>query len=136
MHLLRPSAAALVTVAPQLGHAFKEGAINLKAATALNTRLAESSQALAEFAQNPIAAVGLEDLTQTLQLGTPLFAGIAPAAGRLQLPHARLPQRREPGVRERRRRNACALGLPAGARRPEQPRLPLLDHRQRAIART
>src|SRR6202035_4015876 len=34
MHLLRPSAAALVTVAPHLGHAFKEGAINLKAATA------------------------------------------------------------------------------------------------------
>ncbi len=78
MHLLRPSAADLVTVAPQLGHAFKEGAVNLKAATALNTSLAESSQALAEFAQNPIAAVGLEDLTQTLQLGTPLFAGIAP----------------------------------------------------------
>jgi hypothetical protein len=78
MHLLRPSAAALVTVAPRLGHAFTEGAVNFKAATALNTRLAESSQALAEFAQNPIAGLGLEDFTQTLQLGNPLFAGIAP----------------------------------------------------------
>jgi phospholipid/cholesterol/gamma-HCH transport system substrate-binding protein len=78
MHLLRPSAADLVTVAPHLGHAFKEGAVNLKAATALNSRLAESSQALAEFAQNPIPSLGLEDLTQTLTLGNPLFAGIAP----------------------------------------------------------
>ena len=44
MHLLRPSASALRTVAPQLGHAFSVGAVNLAAATALNTRLAESSQ--------------------------------------------------------------------------------------------
>ncbi|MEA2199516.1 MAG: phospholipid/cholesterol/gamma-HCH transport system substrate-binding protein [Solirubrobacteraceae bacterium] len=79
MHLLRPSATALRTVAPPLGHAFKEGAVNLKAATALNTRLAESSQALAAFAQNPVASAGLEDFTQTLQIGNPLFAGIAPA---------------------------------------------------------
>jgi virulence factor Mce-like protein len=78
MHLLRPSAAALRTVAPPLGHAFTEGAVNLKAATALNTRLAESSQALAAFAQNPVASLGLEDLTQTLLVGNPLFAGIAP----------------------------------------------------------
>jgi virulence factor Mce-like protein len=78
MHLLRPSARALRTVAPPLGHAFTEGAVNLKAATALNTRLAESSQALAAFAQNPAAALGLEDLTQTLQVGNPLFAGLAP----------------------------------------------------------
>src|SRR6202035_882116 len=63
---------------PPLGHAFTEGAVNLKAATALNTRLAESSQALAAFAQNHAAALGLEDLTQTLQVGNPLFAGLAP----------------------------------------------------------
>ncbi len=48
MHLLRPSAQlAASRVAPQLGHAFSVGAVNLAAATALNTRLAESSQALA-----------------------------------------------------------------------------------------
>jgi virulence factor Mce-like protein len=79
MHLLRPSARALRTVAPPLGHAFTEGAVNLKAATELNTQLAASSQALAAFAQNPVASLGLEDLTQTLQVGNPLFAGIAPA---------------------------------------------------------
>jgi hypothetical protein len=78
MHLLRPSAAALVTVAPPLGHAFKEGAVTLKEATTLNTRLAESSQALANFGQNPVVALGLEDFTQTLQIANPLLAGIAP----------------------------------------------------------
>ncbi len=46
MRLLRPSASSLRTVAPQLGHAFSVGAVNLAAATALNTRLAESAQAL------------------------------------------------------------------------------------------
>jgi virulence factor Mce-like protein len=78
MHLLRPSAAALRTVAQPLGHAFAEGAVNLKAATELNTRLAESSKALQEFGQNPVATLGLEDFTQTLQVGNPLLAGIAP----------------------------------------------------------
>jgi virulence factor Mce-like protein len=79
MRLLRPSAVALKTVAPPLGHAFAEGAVNLKAATALNTRLAESSQAIQAFGQNPIVSLALEDFTQTLLLGNPLFAGIAPA---------------------------------------------------------
>ncbi len=78
MHLLRPSANALRTVAPQLGHAFTVGAVNLAAATALNTRLAESSQALEEFAQNPVVPLAFEDFTQTLEIGNPLLAGIAP----------------------------------------------------------
>jgi len=79
MHLLRPSASALRTVAPSLGHAVAEGAVNLSAATALNTRLAESSQAFEAFAENPVVTVGLEDFTQTLQVGNPLLAGIAPS---------------------------------------------------------
>jgi virulence factor Mce-like protein len=78
MHLLRPSASALRTVAPQLGHAFAQGAVNLAAATALNTRLAESSQALSEFAHNPVVSLAFEDFTQTLEIGNPLLAGIAP----------------------------------------------------------
>jgi virulence factor Mce-like protein len=78
MHELKPTAAALVTVAPPLGHAFKEGAVNLKAATTLNDKLAESAQALQAFGQNPIVTLGLEDFTHTLQVGTPLLAGIAP----------------------------------------------------------
>jgi phospholipid/cholesterol/gamma-HCH transport system substrate-binding protein len=79
MRLLRPSAVALQTVAPPLGHAVAEGAVNLQSATQLNTRLAESSQAIQSFGQNPVVSVALEDFTQTLLLGNPLFAGIAPA---------------------------------------------------------
>jgi hypothetical protein len=79
MRLLRPSASALRTVAPQLGHAFAVGAVNLRAATALNQDVAESTQAFAAFAQNPVVTLGLEDLTQTAEIGTPLLAGIAPA---------------------------------------------------------
>lgn len=78
MHLLRPSASALRTVAPQLGHAVSVGAVNLAAATALNTRLAESAQALQEFATNPIVPLAFEDFAQTLEIGNPLLAGIAP----------------------------------------------------------
>jgi ABC-type transporter Mla subunit MlaD len=78
MRLLRPSAKSLVTVAPPLGHAFTVGAVNLKAATTLNTRLAESSQALQAFGANPVVAAGLEDFTQTLQFGNPVLAGLAP----------------------------------------------------------
>ncbi len=78
MRLLRPSAAILRTAAAPLGKAFAVGAVNLNAATALNTRLAESAQAFQKFAQNPVVTLGLEDLTQTTEVGLPLFAGIAP----------------------------------------------------------
>jgi virulence factor Mce-like protein len=78
MRLLRPSASALRTVAPSLGHAFSEGAVNLQGATALNTRLQTASEAFQSFAENPIVTLGLEDLTQTAELGTPILAGIAP----------------------------------------------------------
>ncbi len=78
MRLLRPSAKDLITVAPELAHAFTVGAVNLNAAQALNTELAESSQALAEFGENPVVNLGLEDFTQTLEIGNPLLAGIAP----------------------------------------------------------
>jgi len=78
MHLLRPSAADLRTVAPALGHAFATGAVNLKAATEFNNQTGASSKALEEFGQNPVASLGLEDFTRTLEIGNPLLAGIAP----------------------------------------------------------
>jgi virulence factor Mce-like protein len=78
MRLLRPSAKTLTTVAKPLGNAFAEGAVNLKLAVSLNSRLAESSQALQKFAQNPVVTAGLEDFTQTLQFGNPVLAGLAP----------------------------------------------------------
>lgn len=79
MRLLRPSAKVLTTVAAPLGHAFEVGAVNVRAATALSREFAEASQAFAEFAKNPIATGGIEDLTHTLGLGNPLLAGLAPA---------------------------------------------------------
>lgn len=78
MHLLRPSAKTLSTVAKPLGEAIAVGAVNLKEATSLNDRLSESAQALQRFAENPIVATGLEDFTQTLQYGNPVLAGVAP----------------------------------------------------------
>jgi virulence factor Mce-like protein len=79
MRLLRPSASALRTIAGPLGHAFAVGAVNLRAATALNSAVAEASLAFAEFARNPIVSSSIEDLTHTLSLGNPLLAGLAPA---------------------------------------------------------
>jgi virulence factor Mce-like protein len=78
MRLLRPSASALRTIAPQLGHAFAQGAVNLSAATALNTRLAETAQAFEEFAHNPVVSLAFESFTQTVEIGNPLLAGVAP----------------------------------------------------------
>ena len=79
IRLLRPSAKILTTVAAPLGHAFAVGAVNLRAASALNAQLASSLQALELFSKNPLVLVGFEELTRTAELGTPLFAGLAPA---------------------------------------------------------
>jgi virulence factor Mce-like protein len=79
MRLLRPSARSLVTVAPPLGQAFARGAVNLRAATALNQELASSAQALLAFARNPVVTAGLEDFTRVLEHGNPFIAGLAPA---------------------------------------------------------
>jgi ABC-type transporter Mla subunit MlaD len=78
MHLLQPSAKLLISVAPPLGHAVTVGAVNLKAATALNEQLASSAEALKNFGENPVVTLGLENFTQTLQFGNPLLAGLAP----------------------------------------------------------
>jgi ABC-type transporter Mla subunit MlaD len=78
MRLLRPSAKLLINVAPPLAHAVTVGAVNLKAATALNSQLASSAQALQTFSENPIVPLALEDFTQTLQIGNPVLAGLAP----------------------------------------------------------
>jgi virulence factor Mce-like protein len=79
MRLLRPSANTLRIVAAPLGHAFAVGAVNLRSAIALNSEVAEATQAFAEFAKNPIVISGVEDITHTLGLGNPLLAGLAPA---------------------------------------------------------
>ncbi len=77
--LLRPSAKILAKVAAPLGHAFAVGAVNVRAAADLNAQLASSLQALELFSKNPLVLLGFEELTRTAELGTPLFAGLAPA---------------------------------------------------------
>ncbi len=77
--LLRPSAKILAKVATPLGHAFAVGAVNVRAAAALNAQLASSLQALELFSKNPLVLLGFEELTRTAEVGTPLFAGLAPA---------------------------------------------------------
>jgi ABC-type transporter Mla subunit MlaD len=77
--LLRPSAKALVSAAPPLGHAFAVGTVNLRAAIPLNTQLAEAAKALEEFIANPVVTLGIEDFTQTAVAGGPVAAGLAPA---------------------------------------------------------
>jgi ABC-type transporter Mla subunit MlaD len=78
MRLLHPSASILRTIAAPLGHAFEVGAVNIRAAAAVNEPLAKSLMALEFFAQNPVVSNGLEEITRTAQLGNPLFAGLAP----------------------------------------------------------
>jgi virulence factor Mce-like protein len=82
MRLLRPSAADLVTVAPPLAHGFEEGTKNLVAAVQLNEALAESSEALAAFGNNPVVTLAFEDFTHTVEVGNPVLAGVAPEQAR------------------------------------------------------
>ncbi len=77
--LLRPSAKILTKVAAPLGHAFAVGTVNVRTAAALNAQLASALQALELFSKNPLVLLGFEELTRTAELGTPLFAGLAPA---------------------------------------------------------
>jgi ABC-type transporter Mla subunit MlaD len=78
MRLLRPTASALRVSAEPLGNAFEVGAVNLRAAIALNAALNEAAKAFQAFAQNPVVTLAIEDLTQTTTLGNPILAGLAP----------------------------------------------------------
>ena len=132
MHLLRPSATSLRTVAPQLGHAFSVGATNLAAATALNTKLAESSQALKEFATQPCGLARLRRLRRNARSRQPAARRDRARAGQLQLLDAGVPQPREPRVRERRRGHARARQHAALSDRSEQRGLPVGGARERS----
>ena len=129
---------SLRTVAPPLGHAFTVGAVNLRAATDAEHAAGRIlAQALAGIRQEPDRRRSASKTSRRRsKLGNPLLAGHRARAGQLQLLHARLPQPREPGVRERRRRHARARRLRARADRAQQRGLPVLGARQRAVDRT
>jgi virulence factor Mce-like protein len=77
MHLLRPAASALRTAAPAFGKAVEAGATDFREASALNTRLATFLTTLKSFSEDPVVAIGLNSLTETAQIGTPLLTGLA-----------------------------------------------------------
>jgi ABC-type transporter Mla subunit MlaD len=77
MHLLHPAASALRTSAQAFGDALEAGVTDFRTATELNERLKTSLQALRAFSEDPVVALGLNDLTETAQIGTPVLSGLA-----------------------------------------------------------
>ncbi len=135
MRLLRPAASGLRTVAKPLGHAFAEGAVNLNAATELNTRLAEASTGVPGIRAEP---------RRHARPGRPhpdgagrraARRGARARAGHLQLPDAGVPQRREHVLREHRRRHARPRAAGTLAGWGQRRGLPLLGAGQRPLDR-
>ena len=136
MRLLRPTASGLRTIAQPLGHAFAEGAVNLSAATALNTELANAAKAFQAFAQNPVVTLGLEDLTQTTTLGNPLVAGLAPEQVTCNYLTLAFRNFASTALREHRRRHARSRAAGALPGRGQRRGLPLLGAGQRPLDRS
>ena len=133
--LLRPSAKILTTVAAPLGHAFAVGAVNVRAAAALNAQLASSLQALELFAKNPLVLVGFEELTRTAEARHAAVRGPGARADQLQLHHAGVPQPRQLALREHRQRHARARGADPQPLRGKQRGAAGLRARQRDLGR-
>ena len=106
MHLLRPSAQSLrhrrAAARPRLRGRRRQPARRHRAE---HRSWPQPREALATFAKNPVVTLGLEDFTQTLELGNPLARRARARAGELQLHDAGVPQPREP---VRRRASASA----------------------------
>jgi virulence factor Mce-like protein len=75
---LRPGTRALATAAPDLADAFVAGTPVLRRSIALNRRLTPTFQTLQRFAQDPLVALGLDDLTSTAQIARPTLAYLDP----------------------------------------------------------
>jgi phospholipid/cholesterol/gamma-HCH transport system substrate-binding protein len=78
-HELRPGVRALRSAAPDLADAFEAGTRTLRRTPALNQRLKPTFAALQRFAEDPLVALGIHDLTNTAQLLNPTIAQLAPA---------------------------------------------------------
>ncbi len=75
---LRPGVRALSTAAPDLADAFEAGAGSLRRSVALNRRLKPTFAALQRFAEDPLVALGIHDLTNTSQILEPTVTHLAP----------------------------------------------------------
>ena len=77
-HELRPGVKALNTASPTLADAFEIGTGSLRRSVALNVRLKPTFEALQRFAEDPLVALGIHDLTNTSQILEPTVTNLAP----------------------------------------------------------
>ena len=77
-HDLRPGVKAISGTARDLADAFTIGTPTLKRSVAFNNRLKPTFGALQRFAEDPLVALGISDLTSTAKIANPLFAHLAP----------------------------------------------------------
>jgi ABC-type transporter Mla subunit MlaD len=77
-HELAPGVKALSSAAPTLANAFELGAGSLRRSVAFNVRLAPAFAALQRLAEDPLVALGVNDLTNTAQILQPTIASLAP----------------------------------------------------------
>lgn len=75
---LRPGAKALSAAAGDLADAFTVGTPALRKSVAMNKALKPTFQSLQAFAEDPLVALGIHDLTATATIANPLFANIGP----------------------------------------------------------
>jgi virulence factor Mce-like protein len=75
---LRPGVRALATAAPTLADALQIGTPTLRRSVALNHRLKPAFSALQRFAEDPLVALGVNDLTNTSQVLAPTVAQLTP----------------------------------------------------------
>jgi virulence factor Mce-like protein len=78
-HDLRPGVKALSGAAADLADAFTVGEPALRKSVQLNKDLKPTFQSLQRFAEDPLVALGVQDLGQTARIANPLFAAITPA---------------------------------------------------------
>jgi virulence factor Mce-like protein len=78
-HDLRPGARALGQAAPDLADALSAGVPALRHSVALNRELKPTFEALRRFAEDPLVALGVKDLTSTAQILGPTVAYVTPA---------------------------------------------------------
>lgn len=75
---LRPGTRALAAASGDLADAFTTGVPALRKSVQLNDRLKPTFRSLEAFAQDPLVALGIHDLTDTVNIANPLFANLTP----------------------------------------------------------
>ena len=75
---LKPGVKALGTAAPTLADALELGTGSLRRSVAFNARLKPTFESLERFAEDPLVALGIHDLTNTSQILEPTVTHLAP----------------------------------------------------------